>query len=60
MGKERRKSTLKEQIDENLRRAYSETAEEAVPERFLKLLEELRRREGNSAGGTGGEDGGES
>lgn len=40
-----RKQKLDEQIDDNLRRAYQEVAKEEVPERFIKLLEELRRQD---------------
>ncbi|ARE40208.1 hypothetical protein RGUI_2067 [Rhodovulum sp. P5] len=35
---------MQEQIDENLRRAYAQTVEEEVPERFLKLLDQLRNQ----------------
>ncbi len=33
------------QIDENLRRVYDETASEAVPDRFQKLLDKLKERD---------------
>ncbi|PTW50647.1 MULTISPECIES: NepR family anti-sigma factor [Rhodovulum] len=33
---------MQEQIDENLRRVYAQAVEEQVPDRFLKLLEQLR------------------
>lgn len=36
---------MDKQIDENLRRAYHEVAKEEVPERFIKLLEELRQQD---------------
>lgn len=44
MAKDRRASKLNQQIDENLRRVYSDTAKEPVPERFTKLLEQLRQQ----------------
>lgn len=45
MTKERRKTKVDQQIDENLRRVYSEAAEEPVPDRFKQLLEQLREQE---------------
>lgn len=36
---------MDQQIDENLRRVYSEAAEEPVPDRFKQLLEQLREQE---------------
>lgn len=45
MAENRRKSSLDQQIDENLRRVYSEASQEPVPERFTKLLDQLRQRE---------------
>lgn len=44
MEKKSRTSKLNQQIDENLRRVYSDAAKEPVPERFTKLLEQLRRQ----------------
>nr|WP_092836034.1 NepR family anti-sigma factor [Roseovarius lutimaris] len=45
MTKQRRTSRVTQQIDENLRRVYSETAQEPVPDRFTDLLEKLRQQE---------------
>lgn len=45
MTKERRNTKLDQQIDENLRRAYSEAANEPIPDRFTQLLEQLRQQE---------------
>lgn len=40
---------MNEQIDENLRRVYSDTVQEPLPERFTQLLDQLREKErGNS------------
>lgn len=36
---------MDQQIDENLRRVYSEAAEEPVPDRFTQLLDQLRQQE---------------
>ncbi len=33
------------QIDENLRHVYREKTDEAIPDRFLKLLEQLREQD---------------
>ncbi|EAQ26229.1 MAG: RNA polymerase sigma-70 factor [Roseovarius sp. BRH_c41] len=44
MEKNRRTKKLSETIDENLRRVYADTAKEPVPERFTKLLEQLRQQ----------------
>jgi hemerythrin-like domain-containing protein len=45
MGKDVEKSSLHQQIDENLKRVYKETLEEDVPDRFRALLEELRKKQ---------------
>lgn len=55
MAAERKKKTIDEQIDENLKKAFGAIAGEPVPERFTKLLEELRaseKRPGPDSGGT--------
>lgn len=39
---EDRKAALRSQIDENLRRIYHTALEDAVPERFARLLQQLR------------------
>jgi hemerythrin-like domain-containing protein len=44
MAKNRRTRDLAETIDENLRRVYADTAREPVPERFTRLLEQLRQQ----------------
>jgi len=36
---------LDQQIDENLRRVYSDAANEPLPDRFTQLLEQLREQE---------------
>jgi hypothetical protein len=40
-----KKSSLKEQIDENLRRVYQDALNEEVPDRLKQLLEQLRAKE---------------
>ena len=40
---------MDQQIDDNLRRVYSEAFEEPVPERFTKLLDQLRAKEQESS-----------
>jgi len=44
MAENRRTSKLNQQIDDNLRRVYADAAKEPVPERFTKLLEQLRKQ----------------
>lgn len=44
MEKDRRTSKLNQQIDDNLRRVYADATTEPVPERFTKLLEQLRNQ----------------
>jgi hypothetical protein len=57
MAEKRRKTTLEQQIDDNLRRVYAEAAQEAVPERLTQLLEQLRRQDAErSAAGNGAAD----
>lgn len=41
----RQRDAIQKQIDENLRRVYEEDTTEAVPERFLELLQKLREQE---------------
>lgn len=48
MANKRRTSKLNQQIDENLRRVYSDTVEEPLPERFTRLLDQLRQKERDS------------
>ncbi len=46
MADKQENSGLKKQIDENLRRVYQQALEEKVPDRFEKLLAQLREKEG--------------
>ena len=43
--KSRSKSSLEQQIDDNLKRVYSDAASEPLPDKFLELLDKLRRLE---------------
>ncbi|MEO9779961.1 MAG: NepR family anti-sigma factor [Sedimentitalea sp.] len=55
MKKKRKNPAVDHQIDENLRRVYSEAAEEPVPDRFTQLLEQLRQQEqSKQSSGNGG------
>lgn len=45
---------MNQQIDENLRRVYSDAANEPVPDRFAQLLEQLRQKEEAEASGEDG------
>lgn len=42
---DRQQKAVEEQIDENLRRVYEQVAEAQIPDRFLDLLEKLKRQE---------------
>ncbi len=42
---ERQKKAIEAQIDENLRRVYEQVTEAEIPDRFLDLLEKLKRQE---------------
>lgn len=47
---------MQQQIDDNLRRVYSDTVEEPLPDRFTQLLEQLRAREGAEQANSGQDD----
>lgn len=36
---------MQQQIDDNLRRVYSDTVQEPLPDRFSQLLDQLRAKE---------------
>ncbi len=42
---------IREQIDENLKRVYSATLNEELPDRFRDLLAQLQAKEGSKKGG---------
>ncbi len=41
----RAKAAIEKQIDENLRRVYEQDATKEVPDRFLDLLQQLRKQD---------------
>ncbi|MDQ2094972.1 NepR family anti-sigma factor [Rhodalgimonas zhirmunskyi] len=45
MGSSKPKSRLEQQIDENLRKVYQQDAEPEMPDRFMKLLEQLKEQD---------------
>jgi Anti-sigma factor NepR len=45
MTEDPKKSRLKQQIDDNLKRVYDDALNAEVPDRFKALLEELKKRE---------------
>ncbi|ANB33848.1 RNA polymerase subunit sigma-70 [Rhodovulum sulfidophilum] len=49
-----RRGRMEEQIDDNLRRVYAQAVEEQVPDRFLKLLEQLRGAGAEASNGSSG------
>lgn len=44
MGDEQEKSKVDDQIDQSLKRVYSELLDEEVPDRFKELLQQLRQK----------------
>jgi Anti-sigma factor NepR len=46
-----KRQAIREQIDENLKRVYTATLDEELPERFRDLLAQLKRKDGPGAGG---------
>ncbi len=42
----RTKAEIEKQIDENLRRVYEQDVTKEVPDRFLDLLQQLRKQDG--------------
>jgi hypothetical protein len=42
MSEQKKGADWMRQIDENLRRVYDEAAAEAIPDRFQRLLEQLK------------------
>jgi hemerythrin-like domain-containing protein len=45
MADEKAKSSIKEQINENLKRVYEEALKEDIPDRFKDLLAQLKAKE---------------
>ncbi|TNF22639.1 MAG: RNA polymerase subunit sigma-70 [Rhodobacteraceae bacterium] len=56
MAKNSKTTKLERQIDENLRRVYSDLSEEPLPDRFVQLLDELRKQENSKSDTQSGED----
>lgn len=52
MANNRKTSSLDKQIDDTLRRVYSDTVKEPLPDRFTQLLDQLREKERNAGGET--------
>ena len=45
MAGDKQKSSLRKDIDENLKRVYEDALKEEVPDRFKLLLEQLKAKE---------------
>ncbi len=45
MTSEKKTSSVMRQIDENLRRVYQQDSSEEVPDRFKKLLDQLKSKD---------------
>ena len=46
-----KRQAIREQIDENLRRVYTATLNEELPDRFKDLLAQLKSKPGATEGG---------
>lgn len=46
MADDKSKASIKEQINQNLKKAYETALNEDVPDRFNDLLAQLRKKEG--------------
>lgn len=53
MTQKNSKDNLDRQIDENLRRVYSDAAGDPIPDRFAKLLAQLRESDEQNASKAG-------
>lgn len=53
MSQGSRRETLRQQIDENLRRVYQQKIEEGIPDRFQELLQQLRGGDASLPGAAG-------
>lgn len=45
MARDKQKSGLERQIEENLRKVYQKTVDEDVPDRFTELLKQLKEQD---------------
>jgi 5-formyltetrahydrofolate cyclo-ligase len=48
MAGDNRKSSLRKDIDENLKRVYEDALKEEIPDRFKELLAQLKAKEGKN------------
>ncbi len=46
-----KRQAIREQIDENLKRVYTATLNEDLPDRFRDLLAQLKAKDGSGPGG---------
>lgn len=49
------KAKLRQSIDESLKRVYEDALSQEIPDRFTKLLQQLREAEAKKKGQTGGD-----
>lgn len=49
MKQDRKLSSLEQEIEANLKRAYDDVAKQEVPDRFTQLLEQLRQADKKNA-----------
>jgi Anti-sigma factor NepR len=48
-----KRQAIRQQIDENLKRVYTATLNEEMPDRFRDLLAQLQAKSGDDKGGSG-------
>ncbi len=46
MASDRKKSSVEQQIDENLKRVYDDAMKDELPDRFMDLIAQLKAKEG--------------
>lgn len=51
MTQQNRKTNVSKEIDANLKRAFEDLSNEAVPDRFTALLDQLKKAETGGKGG---------
>lgn len=55
MAQDKKRPNGQDTIDDNLKRVYQDTLDEAVPDRFQSLLDQLRAQDATDDGHKGGD-----
>jgi len=56
MGSADKKSSLEEQIDDNLKKVFQQEVEKEIPSRFLDLLSQLKEQDASKGGEAANDD----